>query len=92
MAKNTQIMRDETHCCLRSGQVRSCHVTFRASCFSAYLSRVPLYRTEKKGGGNGGGGMGEFYIKLCFVGHKVKDHSDNEIEETCCCQYMGYSI
>ena len=27
-----------------------------------------------------------------IVGHKVKDKSDNEIVETCCCQYMGYSI
>ena len=32
-----------------------------------------------------------FYLRLYGVRHMVKDHSDTEREETCCC-HMGYSF
>ena len=33
-----------------------------------------------------------FILRLFGVGHRVKDHSDSEREETCCRHYMGYSF
>jgi len=33
-----------------------------------------------------------FYLRFCGVGHMVKAHSDNEIEEIRCLHSMGYSF
>ena len=33
-----------------------------------------------------------FYLLLYCVRHVIKDHSDSEIEETCCHHYMGYTF
>ena len=37
-------------------------------------------------------GLNTFYLRLHGVGHMVKDHSDNEREETRCRHYVGYSF